>query len=102
METAPVSPSSQSRTVGTVGNIRRGSRLTDRPFSDSPGASRRHSRFTKEAREASYKKGAITILLLDGEAIAELMIERGIGVVRQPVYLYEIASEFFDFDKTEE
>ena len=29
--------------VETIGNIRRGSRLTDRPFSDSPGASRRHS-----------------------------------------------------------
>jgi len=36
------------------------------------------SRFTRDATEASYKKGAITILLLDGEAIAELMIERGI------------------------
>jgi restriction endonuclease Mrr len=60
------------------------------------------SRFTKDATDASYKKGAITILLLDGEAIAELMVERGIGVVRQPVYLYEIAPDFFDFDKLEE
>jgi restriction system protein len=56
------------------------------------------SRFTKEATEASYKKGAITILLLDGEGIVELMIERGIGVVRQPVYLYEIVEDFFTFD----
>lgn len=56
------------------------------------------SRFTREATEASYKKGAITILLLDGEAVAELMIERGIGVIRQPVYLYEIASDFFLFE----
>lgn len=38
------------------------------------------SRFTKEATQASYRKGAITILLLDGAALAELMIERGIGV----------------------
>ena len=30
----------------TIGNIRLGSRLTDRPFSDSPGASRRHSDFS--------------------------------------------------------
>jgi restriction system protein len=57
------------------------------------------SRFTKEATEASYKKGAITILLLDGGAITELMIERGIGVVRQPLYLYEIDADFFDFDE---
>jgi restriction system protein len=59
------------------------------------------SRFTKEAAEASYKKGAITILLLDGDALAELMIERGIGVVKQPVYLYEVASECFAFDESD-
>ena len=59
------------------------------------------SRFTKDAVEASYKKGAITILLLDGQAITELMLERGIGVVKQPVYLYEIVSDFFDFDDEE-
>ena len=35
---------------------------------------------------------------LDGDAITELMLERGIGVVKQPVYLYEVASKFFDFD----
>ena len=56
------------------------------------------SKFTKSATESSYKKGAISILLLDGDAIAELMLERGIGVVKQPVYLYEVAPEFFDFD----
>jgi restriction system protein len=60
------------------------------------------SRFTRDATEASYKKGAISILLLDGEAIAELMIERGIGVVRQPVYLYEVSADFFDFDKPDD
>ena len=56
------------------------------------------SRFTKSATEFSYKNGAITILLLDGDAIPELMLERGIGVVKQPVYLDEVAPEFFDFD----
>jgi restriction system protein len=56
------------------------------------------SRFTKEAEQSSYKKGAISILLLDGQAIAELMLDRGIGVVKQPVFLYEVVSEFFDFD----
>jgi restriction system protein len=55
------------------------------------------SRVTKDAADASYKKGAITILLLDGDALAELMLDRGIGVVKQPLYLYEVASEFFDF-----
>ena len=42
------------------------------------------------------------ILLLDGEAIAELMIDRGVGVVKQPVYLYDVAAEFFNFDIPEE
>jgi len=55
------------------------------------------SRFTRDAVQASYKKGAITILLLDGPAITELMIERGIGVTRQPVYLHELDPNFFDF-----
>lgn len=55
------------------------------------------SRFSKEAEAASYKKGAISVLLLDGGAIAELMLERGIGVRREPVYMYEVSSDFFDF-----
>lgn len=57
------------------------------------------SRFTKDAQESSVKKGAITILLLDGNAIADLMIEKGLGVRKQSVYLSEIDDEFFDFDE---
>lgn len=57
------------------------------------------SRFSREAQAASYKKGAITILLLDGEAVADLMIDKGIGVTRHPVYLYEIDATFFHFDE---
>jgi restriction system protein len=60
------------------------------------------SRFTKDAAEASYKKGAISILLLDGDSIVEMMLERGIGVVKQPLYLYEVSEEFFDFEKEAE
>jgi restriction system protein len=45
--------------------------------------------------QASYKKGAITILLLDGSAITDLMVERGLGVRRQPLYLYDLADAFF-------
>lgn len=53
------------------------------------------STFTQPAKEASYKKGAITILLLDGEAIAEILIERNLGVVREPLYLYDLDPDFF-------
>jgi len=42
-------------------------------------------------------RGAISLLLLDGEPIAESMIRNGIGVVRRPVQLFDIDPEFFDF-----
>lgn len=53
-------------------------------------------RFSKDAKLASYKKGAITVLLLDGVAIAELLLERGLGVRRLPLYIYDIDDEFFN------
>lgn len=58
------------------------------------------SRFARQAIEASYRKGAITILLLDGAAIVESMVERGIGVTRQPVYLHDVDASFFAFDES--
>lgn len=57
------------------------------------------SRFTKEAQASSFKKGAITILLLDGDAVAQLMVERGIGVNKEPIYLLDLEPEFFVFDE---
>jgi len=56
------------------------------------------SRFSKDATEASYKKGAITILLLDAKAIADLLVERGLGVRRIPLHLLEIDEDFFDIE----
>jgi restriction system protein len=55
------------------------------------------NRFTEGAEEASIRRGAITIMLLDGAAITDLMVEWGIGVARQPVYLYDVDPDFFDF-----
>jgi restriction system protein len=46
------------------------------------------SDFTKEAREASLRRGAAPIILLNGEGIVRLMIEKGIGVRRSAVYTY--------------
>ncbi|MGZ5442573.1 MAG: restriction endonuclease [Thermoanaerobaculia bacterium] len=51
------------------------------------------SRFSSEAKQASYKKGAITILLLDGAAIADILVERGLGVRRLPLYVYDVDEE---------
>lgn len=58
-------------------------------------------RFTVDAEAASIKKGAISLLLLDGEAIADSMIRNGIGVVRRPVQLYDLDTEFFRFPTTD-
>jgi restriction system protein len=57
------------------------------------------SRFSKDAKLASYKKGAITVLLLDGAAIADLLVDRGLGVRRLPLYIYDVDDEFFDIDE---
>lgn len=59
-------------------------------------------RFTKDAEQASIKKGAITLLLLDGEAIAETMIKFGIGVNRRTIQLLDIDPEFFRFEAPSE
>jgi hypothetical protein len=48
------------------------------------------------------KKGAISLLLLDGEAIAETMIRSGIGVTRRPIHLLDIDPAFFQFQTRED
>jgi restriction system protein len=47
------------------------------------------SDFSSGAREASIKKGAVPIILQNGESILTLMLEKGLGVSRTPLYLYE-------------
>jgi len=46
------------------------------------------SDFTSDARDASLKSGAVPIILLNGESIVTLMIEKGLGVQRVPLYAY--------------
>jgi restriction endonuclease Mrr len=57
------------------------------------------SKFSRDAKLASYKKGAITVLLLDGPAVTDLLVERGIGVRKIPIHLYDIDDDFFDFEE---
>jgi restriction system protein len=47
------------------------------------------SDFSEQARDASIQKGAVTIVLVNGDAIVQLMIDKGIGVKRRPVEIYE-------------
>lgn len=46
------------------------------------------SDFTPAARDASLKKGAVPIILLNGEGIVNLMVEKELGVERVPLYVY--------------
>lgn len=45
--------------------------------------------FTADAAAASIKKGAVPIILLNGDAIVDLMIQKGFGVGKRPLELYE-------------
>jgi restriction system protein len=47
------------------------------------------SDFTKGAQGASIKKGAVPIILLNGESIVDLMIDKEFGVQRKPLEVYE-------------
>jgi restriction system protein len=57
------------------------------------------SHFSKEAKQASYRHGAITVLLLDGPAIADLLVERGLGVRKLPLFIYDLDEEFFNLEE---
>jgi restriction system protein len=47
------------------------------------------SDFSSHARDASIKKGAVPIVLVNGDAIVQLMIDKQLGVKRRPIETYE-------------
>lgn len=47
------------------------------------------SDFSSPALEASLKKGAVPIVLVNGDAIAQLMIDKQVGVSRRPIEIFE-------------
>jgi len=58
------------------------------------------SDFTPDARDASLRRGAVPVILLNGESIVNLMIEKGLGVERQPLYAYyERPGDFSEIDE---
>jgi len=55
------------------------------------------SDFTQQAKNTSIKKGAVPIILMNGESIIDIMIHKGLGVEKQPLYLYfEKVQDFAD------
>ncbi|QYJ80647.1 restriction endonuclease [Shewanella acanthi] len=51
------------------------------------------STFTKEAQEISFKPGCVPIILIDGEQLADIMIDKGIGVQRQSIDVYDFEAD---------
>lgn len=51
------------------------------------------SSFTKEAMAISFKPGCVPIVLIDGEQLAEIMIEKGIGIQKQLVEVYDFDAD---------
>ena len=47
------------------------------------------SDFTSGAKEASIKHGAVPIVLLNGDSIVDMMIEKEFGVQKKPLQIYE-------------
>jgi restriction system protein len=50
------------------------------------------SKFTAEAKGASFQNGAVPIILIDGAAIVDLMLAKGFGIQIEtlPVYIYAL------------
>ncbi len=51
------------------------------------------SSFTQEAKDAAFKRSCVPIVLIDGETLAEIMIDKGIGVSTSHIPIYD-----FEFD----
>ena len=55
------------------------------------------SDFTPQAKEVSFKQGSVPIVLMNGSGIVDIMIDKGLGVVKKPLYLYyEKVQDFLD------
>ena len=61
------------------------------------------SDFSDEAKKASSKRGAVPIVLINGDRIVNIMLEKGLGVRQEPLTVTRIDEEFFAvFGTTEE
>lgn len=61
------------------------------------------SDFSSGAKEVSFKPGAVPIILLNGESIVDLMIQKEFGIKKRPLHIYEenIEGLFGDLDVPE-
>ena len=47
------------------------------------------SSFSPDAQKKSFQTGAAPIILFDGHAIVKIMLEKGLGIRRKPIEIYE-------------
>ncbi len=61
------------------------------------------SDFSEEAKKVSSKRGAVPIVLINGDRIVNIMLEKGLGIRHEPLTVTRIDEEFFAaFGITEE
>jgi len=61
------------------------------------------SDFSDEAKKASSRRGAVPIVLINGDRIVNIMLEKGLGVRQEPLTITKVDEEFFAaFGATEE
>ena len=61
------------------------------------------SDFSDEAKKVSSKRGVVPIVLINGDRILNIMLEKGLGVRQEPLTVAKIDDEFFTaFGTTEE
>ena len=61
------------------------------------------SDFSDEAKRVSSRRGVVPIVLINGDRILNIMLEKGLGVRREPLTVTRIDEEFFAaFGTTEE
>jgi restriction system protein len=49
------------------------------------------AKFTLDARNSAFKPGAVTIVLIDGPTIVDIMIEKCFGVEKRSLEIYSLA-----------
>lgn len=54
------------------------------------------SDFTDEAKQASSRPGTVPIVLINGQKVIDIMIEKNIGIKCQPLNITQIDDEFLD------
>lgn len=60
------------------------------------------SDFTEEAKQVSTRPGGVPIMMISGEGIVDVMLEKGLGVRKEPLSVLWLDEEFFaQFGRTE-